>query len=422
MVGELLDRGGLLAERVDADHHLDRVVAERRGVGEGVGARLGVDRRGGEGDQGHRDPVRPSARPSWSRRSRITPSRSAHGQICELGEVEDVHHRLGDERARARSGGCGSARRRAASARSSATIVDQPRDPLLQVAERRAPGRPAVRRSTGAAPQIRASDRNVLDVAAAMSGGPPRRRWPASRAMSARIFLRSARIGLSSGSPVAEVVARQPGRARAASTRRRRAPRRRRRRSRASRRRCRRRPAARPTSRTSGVRRGRSAAPRPRPAGRRCGRRSRRRRGRARRRSCAASRTAEVAKPSMSWAPLSSATTTASATNLVSALMPALGDLAVLEVLGQAQRLLVGVRRQRGRAAVGVDHQQVPGVGADVEDAEAHGPNLQRAAGPGTRPAGARRLARCPKSIWCSPAPSSSSPTRPTPTRCSAAT
>ena len=52
---------------------------------------------------------------------------------------------------------------------------------------------------------------------------------------------------------------------------------------------------------------------------------------------------------------------------------PALGDLAVLEVLGQPQRLLVGVRRQRGRAAVGVDHEEVPGVGADVEDAEAHG-------------------------------------------------
>ena len=52
---------------------------------------------------------------------------------------------------------------------------------------------------------------------------------------------------------------------------------------------------------------------------------------------------------------------------------PALGDLAVLEVLGETQRLLVGVRRERGRTAVGIHHQEVSGVGADVEDAEAHG-------------------------------------------------
>ena len=57
--------------------------------------------------------------------------------------------------------------------------------------------------------------------------------------------------------------------------------------------------------------------------------------------------------------------------------MPGLGDRAVVvEVLGEPQRLLVGVRRQRRRAAVGVDHEQVAGVGADVEDAEAHGANV----------------------------------------------
>ncbi len=56
--------------------------------------------------------------------------------------------------------------------------------------------------------------------------------------------------------------------------------------------------------------------------------------------------------------------------------MPAAVDGAVVvEVLGQPQRLLVGVRRQRGRAAVGVDHEQVPGVGPDVEDAQTHGVN-----------------------------------------------
>ena len=63
------------------------------------------------------------------------------------------------------------------------------------------------------------------------------------------------------------------------------------------------------------------------------------------------------------------------ATNAVSASMPVLDDRAVVvEVLGEPQRLLVGVRRQRRGAAVGVDHEQVPGVGADVEDAQAHAP------------------------------------------------
>ena len=61
--------------------------------------------------------------------------------------------------------------------------------------------------------------------------------------------------------------------------------------------------------------------------------------------------------------------------------MPVCGDRAVLvEVLGQPQRLLVGVRRQRRGAAVGVHHEQVPGVGADVEDAQAHGDHATTAA------------------------------------------
>ena len=51
-----------------------------------------------------------------------------------------------------------------------------------------------------------------------------------------------------------------------------------------------------------------------------------------------------------------------------------------VEVLGEPQRLLVGVRRQRRRAAVGVDHEQVAGVGADVEHAQAHGSNYYRSA------------------------------------------
>ena len=48
VLGQLLDRGDLLAQRVDADHHLDGVVADLGGVREGVRGRLGVDRGGRE--------------------------------------------------------------------------------------------------------------------------------------------------------------------------------------------------------------------------------------------------------------------------------------------------------------------------------------------------------------------------------------
>ena len=90
-----------------------------------------------------------------------------------------------------------------------------------------------------------------------------------------------------------------------------------------------------------------------------------------------ASRTAEVANDSMSSQPLSSATTSASATKSVSASSTGLGHVAVVvEVLGQPQRLLVRERRQGCRTVVGVHHQQMTGVGADVEDAEAHASNL----------------------------------------------
>ena len=51
-------------------------------------------------------------------------------------------------------------------------------------------------------------------------------------------------------------------------------------------------------------------------------------------------------------------------------------DAVGVEVLGEAQRLLVGEGRQRRRAVVGVDHQQVARVGPDVQDAEAHGSTL----------------------------------------------
>ena len=65
VLAELLDGVDLLAQRVDADHHLDRVVAQRRRPAEGVGGRLGVDRGGGEGDQWGRG--HGSARPGHDR-------------------------------------------------------------------------------------------------------------------------------------------------------------------------------------------------------------------------------------------------------------------------------------------------------------------------------------------------------------------
>ncbi len=45
-----------------------------------------------------------------------------------------------------------------------------------------------------------------------------------------------------------------------------------------------------------------------------------------------------------------------------------------VQVLGQAQRRLVGVRRHRRGTAMRVDHQQVARVGTDVEHAQPHAP------------------------------------------------
>ncbi len=47
---QVADRVGLLADRVDADHHLDGVVAEAGGELETLRRRLGIHRGGGEGD------------------------------------------------------------------------------------------------------------------------------------------------------------------------------------------------------------------------------------------------------------------------------------------------------------------------------------------------------------------------------------
>ncbi len=87
-----------------------------------------------------------------------------------------------------------------------------------------------------------------------------------------------------------------------------------------------------------------------------------------------ASRTADVAKPTISSQPLSSATSTEDAHEVGERVAPGLRHLPlVVEVLGEPQRLLVGEGREGRGAVVGVEHEQVPGVGADVEDAQAHG-------------------------------------------------
>ena len=142
----------------------------------------------------------------------MTPSRSAHGQISSSVEVEDVHARLGDERARHDLVGPRLARRPGSTASSSPVIATSLgiHSPGPSAAACAGPGR---RRPTGAAPQIRASERNVLDVAAARSGAPARSSWPASRAISARILRRSCLQVVLVGTARREVLPRQPGRA-----------------------------------------------------------------------------------------------------------------------------------------------------------------------------------------------------------------
>ena len=101
-----------------------------------------------------------------------------------------------------------------------------------------------------------------------------------------------------------------------------------------------------------------------------------------------ASRIALVAKAITSWTPWSSATCNAAWMLSARAAAPAGGDPAVLEELGQPQRDLVRVRRQRVGPRVRVDHEQVHRVGADVQHAEPHGANASGAA---------RRLNRVPE-------------------------
>ena len=45
----------------------------------------------------------------------------------------------------------------------------------------------------------------------------------------------------------------------------------------------------------------------------------------------------------------------------------------VVDVLGQPQQDLVGGRRDRRRTVMGVDDEEVDGVGTDIDDTKAHG-------------------------------------------------
>ena len=103
-----------------------------------------------------------------------------------------------------------------------------------------------------------------------------------------------------------------------------------------------------------------------------------------------------------------------------------------VEVLGQPQLDLVRRRRQRVAADVGVDDQQVHGVGSHVEDPESHGSNVATGAPRPPRQGrplprtdetvAALRLGPCPRLPWTSAARGSSSPTPPMPSSASAVT
>ena len=92
-----------------------------------------------------------------------------------------------------------------------------------------------------------------------------------------------------------------------------------------------------------------------------------------------------VAKPLRSSTPWSSATVEALLHEAGQPVAPRVGDQAVVgDVLGQPQLDLVRGRRQRLGAGVRVDDEQVHRVRSDVDDPEAHAPNV--VAGARSRP------------------------------------
>ena len=391
VLGELLDRGDLLAERVDADHHLDGVVAEARGVAEGVRGRLGVDRGGREADRGSRQsgmrPMhagsgraargsRPRAAPTGRSRARSrskmsmqASATSAPGTIwwARLGETPGrsasssrviatslgIHSRSVGERQRARH-----QRRRRRTGRRRRSGPASGRS-----SRSRPPGRAAgAEQVAGVAGDLGA------DLAAQLADGRPRRARPSAKCVRASRAAPSgsdqATSGASSAPPA--ISSEPPPMSKTDE------------------------PAGRPAEPAAY---GEEGQPRLVLAGEHVDRARRCARWTCSRTVVAVAGVADRGGRE--------------AEDVLAALVlgdpqrlgreggervdPGLGHVAgVVEVLGEPQRLLVGVRRQRRGAAVGVDHQQVPGVGADVEDAQAHGSNVLARVSWHRRLAGAR--------------------------------
>ena len=371
----------LLAERVDADHHLDGVVAQlrrrtrrrapsTRGRPRRSRARSAVpsvaagSRRSGRAARGSRPRAAPTGR-----------SRARAGRRCPCTPRRPAR--------RARSGGCGSARRRAGRraprrviaislgihSASSASSSDARHQRARRRTARRRRSGPASGTSWRSRPPgperpPRSSLPGVAgdlgaDLLAQRRGRRPRRAVPSAKNSRASRAAPSGSDQATSGRLVGAAGDLQRAAADVED----------------------RQPAGRPAEPAAY---GEEGQPRLVLTGQHLDRRRRcaRRRGRAPSSELTASRTAEVAN----------------AEHLLAALVlgdhERLGDEArparrspawrhravVVEVLGQPQRLLVGVGRQRGGAAVCVHHQQVAGVGADVEDAQPHGATRYRPA------------------------------------------
>ena len=243
----------------------------------------------------------------------MMPSRSAQGQISSSSAPKMSMHRVGHQRAGDELVGPV----RGDPGQVAPLVVGHPQQ--LGQPRARAPSADSTRRTNGpSADGRRAADPGQraegLRGGDRVVGGPePEHRSGVAGDLGADVLAQLADRASRRAGPRAATRG-SAGPPPAAATARRRAPRRSRRRSPASRRRCRRPSAGPRTSRTTGVRRGRSAGPRPPRAAPR---------GRpwppARTRSSTsselvASRTAEVAKPSISSHPLSSATWSAAAT------------------------------------------------------------------------------------------------------------
>ena len=126
-----------------------------------------------------------------------------------------------------------------------------------------------------------------------------------------------------------------------------------------------------------------------------------------------ASRTAEVAKPSISSQPLSSATTIAEATNAVSASTPA--RVTAPPSSRCSARRSGSLWEYAGRGAA-------PSCASTTSRCPVLDPMSRTPSRMGQRYSGRDTLETCPRSTWCFRARSSSSPTPPTPARSSAAT